>query len=63
MRTTLDLDDDLLARAMRETGARTKTEVIEKGLEALIAIETRKRVKALFGKVPSIRSVPRRRSV
>jgi Arc/MetJ family transcription regulator len=60
MRTTLDLNPDLLDRAMRETRAKTKTAVVQMGLEALLAIEARKRLKALFGKV-TIEKTPRRR--
>lgn len=62
MRTTLDLDPDLLQQAMRETDAKSKTAVIHLGLEALLAIEARKRLKALFGKVPNLSQTPRRRT-
>jgi len=62
MRTTLDLDEDLVKRALRETGARTKTEVIEMGLRALLEREARKRLKALFGEGPRLRPVRRRRA-
>jgi Arc/MetJ family transcription regulator len=50
MRTTLDLNPDLLHQAMRETHAKSKTAVVQLGLEALLAIEARKRLKALFWK-------------
>jgi len=62
MRTTLDLDSDLVKRALHETGARTKTEVIEMGLRALLEREARKRLKALYGEGPQIRATRRRRS-
>jgi Arc/MetJ family transcription regulator len=61
MRTTLDLDEDLVRRALAETGARTKTEVIEMGLRALLEREARRRLKALFGQGPRLREVKRRR--
>jgi Arc/MetJ family transcription regulator len=61
MRTTLDLDEDLIKRALAETGARTKTEVIEMGLRALLEREARRRLKALFGQGPRLREVKRRR--
>ena len=61
MRTTLDLDETLLRRAMGETGARTKTEVIEMGLRALREREARKRLKELYGKGPRLETVKRRR--
>jgi Arc/MetJ family transcription regulator len=62
MRTTLDLNSDLLNQAMRETRAKSKTAVVQMGLEALLAIEARKRIKALFGKNRSLEKTPRRRS-
>lgn len=62
MRTTLDLNPDLLHQAMRETHAKSKTAVVQMGLEALLAIEARKRLKALFGKVRDLEKAPRRRA-
>jgi Arc/MetJ family transcription regulator len=61
MRTTLNLDADLLRKAVEETGARTKTEAIEMGLRLLLEREARKRLKALHGRVEDIAPVPRRR--
>jgi Arc/MetJ family transcription regulator len=61
MRTTLDLDAELVRRALEETGARTKTEVIEMGLRALLEREARKRLQGLFGKGPRLEPVRRRR--
>ncbi len=62
MRTTLDLDEELVRRALRETGARTKTELVEMGLRSLLEREARKRLKALYGQNPSISPVGRRRA-
>jgi len=61
MRTTLDLDEDLVRRALQETGARSKTELLEMGLRSLLEREARKRLKALFGRGPALRPVRRRR--
>lgn len=61
MRTTVDLDRELLESALKETGARTKTEVLEMGLRALLEREARKRLKALYGREPQIEEVKRRR--
>jgi Arc/MetJ family transcription regulator len=61
MRTTLDLDDALLRQALEETGARTKTEVIELGLKALLEREARRRLKALQGIGPRLDPARRRR--
>jgi hypothetical protein len=54
MRTTLDLDEDLVRRALHETGARSKTELLEMGLRSLLEREARSRLKALYGKGPSL---------
>jgi Arc/MetJ family transcription regulator len=62
MRTTLDLDEDLIRRALAETGARSKTEVIELGLRSLLEREARKRLKDLYGSNSGIKEVRRRRS-
>jgi Arc/MetJ family transcription regulator len=61
MRTTLDLDEALVLQAMRETGARSKTELLERGLKALLEREARKRLKALHGVGPRLRPARRRR--
>lgn len=61
MRTTLDLDGPLLERALKETGAKTKTEVIEMGLRALLEREARRRIQALCGKLPDLEPARRRR--
>ena len=62
MRTTLDLDRELVERALQETGARTKTELVEMGLRALLDREARRRLKALYGKGPRLSLARRRRS-
>ena len=62
MRTTLDLDAELVQQALQETGAKTKTEVIEMGLRALLERAARKRLKALYGNGPKLQPVRRRRA-
>ncbi len=61
MRTTLDLDEDLINEALKQTGASSKTEVIEMGLRELLDREARKRLKALFGKAPDLEPERRRK--
>jgi Arc/MetJ family transcription regulator len=61
MRTTLDLDEDLVRQALQATGAKTKTEVIELGLRSLLEREARRQLKALYGKVPDLSPARRRR--
>jgi Arc/MetJ family transcription regulator len=62
MRTTLIIDEDLLARARELSGIQEKTALVHAGLEALIAREAAKRLAALGGKQPKITDIPRRRS-
>jgi len=61
MRTTLNIDDDLLKRASKLSGITEKTSLVKAGLEALIAIESGKRLASLGGTEKLARSVPRRR--
>ncbi|MGH7150577.1 MAG: type II toxin-antitoxin system VapB family antitoxin [Planctomycetota bacterium] len=61
MRTTLDLDDRLVREALRATRARTKTELVELGLRALVEAAARRRLAALHGVVPGARPPRRRR--
>jgi len=62
MRTTLILDDALLARATRLSGLREKTAVVHAGLEALIRLESARRLAALGGSDVRARA-PRRRRI
>ena len=61
MRTTLNLDDQLLDEALRLTGLEEKTAVIHEGLKALIAREKARRLARLGGSEPHLGAVPRRR--
>jgi Arc/MetJ family transcription regulator len=61
MRTTLNVNDSLLAEAMRLTGLKEKTAVIHAGLEALIRRESASRLAALGGSDPNARAPRRRR--
>jgi Arc/MetJ family transcription regulator len=61
MRTTLDLDEELVRRALQETEAKSKTELVEMGLRSLLERQARKRLKALFGQGPALRATRRRR--
>jgi Arc/MetJ family transcription regulator len=62
MRTTLNLDDTLLQRAMELTGITEKTALIHRGLEALIGLEGSRRLAALGGTMPGFKAGRRRRS-
>jgi Arc/MetJ family transcription regulator len=61
MRTTLDLDEELIKAAMRATKATTKTAVIEEGLRELLARAARERLASLYGSDPQAKAPPRRR--
>jgi len=61
MRTTLILDDDLVAQARELTGIEEKTALVRAGLEALIARAAARRLAALGGSMPGLPPVPRRR--
>jgi len=61
MRTTLNLDDELIDKARDLTGIREKTALVHAGLEALLSREAAKRLAALGGKEPALRPIPRRR--
>ncbi len=60
MRTTLILDDDLLAEAGKLTGIEEKTKLLHMGLEALISRESAKRLAKLGGARPDFSVAPRR---
>ena len=62
MRTTLNIDDDILEKASRLTGIKEKTALVRLGLEALIARESSKRLAKLGGTEKDLRPIPRRRS-
>ena len=61
MRTTLNIEDELLARAAELTGIEEKTSLVRLGLEALIARESAKRLAALGGTEKALKKIPRRR--
>ena len=62
MRTTLILDDELIAKARGVTGMQEKTALVHEGLRALIARESARKLAALGGSEPRLRAVPRRRA-
>jgi Arc/MetJ family transcription regulator len=61
MRTTLNIDNELLAKAAELTGIKEKTSLVRLGLEALIARESAKRLAALGGTEKDLKKIPRRR--
>jgi len=61
VRTTIALDDDLIAKARAYTGVEEKTALVREALKALIQREAAKRLANLGGSQPGIEGVPRRR--
>ena len=62
MRTTLNIDDELLARAKRLSGLKEKTAIVHAGLEALVALASARRLAALGGSENGLRGPRRRRA-
>ncbi len=61
MRTTLSIDDELLARAQSLCGQLKTSELVTLALKALIARESAKRLRLLGGSEPELSDTPRRR--
>ena len=61
MRTTINLDNELLEEAQRITGMKGRTALIHEGLRALIERESARRLARLGGSEEQLRPVPRRR--
>jgi Arc/MetJ family transcription regulator len=61
MRTTIALDDDLVAKAQAFTGLTEKSSLVREALKALIERESARRLARLGGSEPGLRATPRRR--
>jgi hypothetical protein len=62
MRTTININQELLDRASALTNVEEKTSLVRMGLEALIALESNRRLARLGGTEKALGPVPRRRS-
>ncbi len=62
MRTTLNIEESLLEEAARLTGVKEKTALVRRGLEALIALESARRLADLGGSQKKLKPAPRRRT-
>jgi Arc/MetJ family transcription regulator len=51
MRTNVVIDDELMSRAMRSSGCRTKRATIELGLRLLVQVNSQKKLRSLKGKI------------
>jgi len=61
MRTTLNIEDNLLDKAIKITGIKEKTTLVKLGLEALIERESARRLARLGGTQKQLREIPRRK--
>ena len=62
MRTTINLDAQLVAEAQRLTGISERTALVHEGLRLLIEREAARRLARLGGSAPDLKAPPRRRS-
>lgn len=62
MRSTINLDDDLIERARALTGTKETDALVRQALETLIRVASGKRLIALGGTMPDAESAPRHRS-
>jgi Arc/MetJ family transcription regulator len=61
MRTTINIDDELLARAASLGGSMNRTALIREGLKAFVERESAKRLAKLGASQPQLSAAPRRR--
>jgi Arc/MetJ family transcription regulator len=61
MRTTITLDDELLARAEQLTSMHEKSALVREALKALIEREAARRLARLSGSMPEAKAPRRRR--
>jgi Arc/MetJ family transcription regulator len=61
MRTTLNVDDELVAKASELTGVRERTSLVRMGLEALISQKSAQRLARLGGTEKQLKRPHRRR--
>lgn len=59
MRTTINIDDDMLARAIAITGIEEKARLLNFVLESFVRAESAKRLRRLSGTMPDLQ-VPKR---
>lgn len=62
MRTTLNIDEELLEKARKLSSLKEKTAILHAGLHALIAIASARRLAALGGTQKRLKSIRRRRA-
>lgn len=61
MRTTVTLDDELIAKAIEMTGIKERSALINRALKELIQREAGRRIALLGGTMPDFKPAPRKR--
>mgnify|MGYP006271228795 CR=1 FL=1 len=61
MRTTINLDDELLSKAQELSGLEDRGQLLREALRALIERESAERLSRLAGTEPQLNDIPRRR--
>ena len=61
MRTTVNIDDQLMSEAQRITGVSEKASLVREGLKALIERESARRLSKMGATDVELKPVPRRR--
>ncbi len=51
MRTNIEIDDDLMAKAQKLSNIKTKKAIVEEALQLYVTIENQKKLKELWGKI------------
>ncbi len=62
MRTTINIDEELLAKAAKLAGPLDRSALVREGLKALIERESARRLARLGASQPDLRAAPRRRA-
>lgn len=61
MRTTINIDDNLMEKAKGYTGTKETAAIVRQALETLVRVEAGKRLIALGGTMPEAEAAPRKR--
>lgn len=61
MRTTVTIDDELLAKAREYSGVHEVPELVRQALKALVSMHAARRLAALGGSQPDFEAGPRKR--
>jgi len=60
MRTTINIDDELLVEARKLTGVSQNAALVREGLRALIERESSRQLTNIGGSEPQLKNIPRR---